>query len=143
MRAVQPGTRSEERTGARGRAAGKSRRSGGRPTVMRTSCYSKTMIPSLAEITFTRRIKLRITPSFVSSFRNSGGGTGVTCVGRVALNKNYAAKPKRSFLPSLQRCASPCVLHFVECVLEILPGWWADTVATYCPSRPSQLTKKT
>ena len=23
------------------------------------------------------------------------------------------------------------------------PGWWATTVATYCPSRPSQLTQET
>ena len=38
--------------------------------------------------------------------------------------------------------ASPHSWYFVECVLENYPGWWAHTVATYCPSRPSQLSKK-
>ena len=30
-------------------------------------------------------------------------------------------------------------LYFVAWFLENPPGWWADTAATYCPSRTSQL----
>ena len=27
-----------------------------------------------------------------------------------------------------------------DILLENSPGWWADTLGTYCPSRPTQLT---
>ena len=43
---------------------------------------------------------------------------------------------------NLHSGASSHSWYFVECVFESFPGWWANTVATYCPSRPSQLTKK-
>ena len=33
-------------------------------------------------------------------------------------------------------------LGWVDLDLGSSPGWWAATVATYCPSRPSQLTWK-
>ena len=42
----------------------------------------------------------------------------------------------------LQRCASPLWLYFVGRFWGNSPAWWTNTVATYCPSRPSQLTKK-
>ena len=32
-------------------------------------------------------------------------------------------------------------LGFEDDDLESSPGWWAATVATYCPSRPGELSK--
>ena len=38
--------------------------------------------------------------------------------------------------------ASPHLWYFVDCVLESSPVWWASSVATCCPCRPSLLKKK-
>ena len=42
----------------------------------------------------------------------------------------------------IQRCASPHLPYFVKYFRVNSPGWWADTVATYCPCRPLHFTKK-
>ena len=39
----------------------------------------------------------------------------------------------------LQRYSSSLSQGFKDKDLRYSPGWWATTVATYCPSRPSQL----
>ena len=42
----------------------------------------------------------------------------------------------------LHHCSSTHLWYFVACFLGNSPGWLADTVDTYCPIRPSQLTQK-
>ena len=42
----------------------------------------------------------------------------------------------------IQHCASPRLLYFVGCYVGNSPGWWADTVANYYPSRPSCVKNK-
>ena len=44
-------------------------------------------------------------------------------------------------LCSLQSGATYHSLGFEDENLESSPGWWAATVATYCPSRPGELPK--
>ena len=43
----------------------------------------------------------------------------------------------------LQRYSSTLPQGFKDQTLENSPGWWAVTVATSCPSRPSQLLATT
>ena len=59
------------------------------------------------------------------------------------LNRHSEFSNKSLFRCRLWGVASPHLWHFVECVLENSPGWWAYTVATSCLSRPTQLSKKT
>lgn len=39
-------------------------------------------------------------------------------------------------------CSSTRSPYFVVCFWGIPPGWYADTVSSYCPSRPPQLAQK-
>ena len=48
------------------------------------------------------------------------------------------ATPK---LKALQSGAADRSLGFEDEDLRSSPGWWAATVATYCPSRPGELLK--
>ena len=46
-----------------------------------------------------------------------------------------------SVVLELQSGAARHSLGFEDEDLESSPGWWAATVATYCPSRPGELPK--
>ena len=68
------------------------------------------------------------------------GPAAQAATGQTTTRRRYS-EGNNSVLP-LHSGASPRSWYFVECVLENCPGWWADTVATYCPRRPPQLIKK-
>ena len=52
---------------------------------------------------------------------------------------SWSCKNKESRSMFIQRFSSTRLQSFKDEALGTSPGWWTNTVATYCPSRPSQI----
>ena len=63
-------------------------------------------------------------------------------VANVALGFNYpvllTVNEVNILQHNIQRCSSSLSQGFKYNILGDSPSWWADTVATYCPSRPKK-----